>query len=274
MIRSEERTQRMTDPHDSRRVRRRGSRAWALAGLTAAAALTTAGDAAALEFGTPARQSPYRSAQNFAIEFRFSPYRPAIDDEPGLNGTPFKDRFGDGARLMMGLELDWQTLRIPYVGTIGPGLGVGIVGMSRDALTREDPPRPSGDEYSLDIYPFYLSAVLRADTFWRGLGVPFVPYGKLGLGYGRWRASNSLGTSETSGSKGKGGSFGTHLALGVALALDALDQGAARNADNALGINGTYFFAEYYWLNLNNFGSGDALYVGTNTYALGLAFEF
>ena len=86
--------------------------------------------------------------------------------------------------------------------------------------------RASGDEYSLDIYPFYLSAVLRADTFWRDVGIPLVPYAKLGFAYGLWRASNSLGTSNVNGSKGRGGSLGTHVAIGLAFALDALDSGA------------------------------------------------
>jgi hypothetical protein len=243
-------------------------------GLAVAGAVTfAASDAAAIEIGTPAQQHPYRSAQNFALELRFSPYYPAVDDEPGLNGTPFKDRFGENARLAIGLEFDWQILRIPYVGTIGPGLGASIVGMSRPGVTKTTN-RASGDEYSLDIYPFYLSAVLRADAFWRDAGIPLVPYAKLGFGYGLWRASNSLGTSNAGGSKGRGGSLGTHVAIGLAFALDALDSGASRNMDNAVGINNTYFYAEYYWLNLNGLAQENALYVGTNTYAMGLAFEF
>lgn len=248
----------------------KGSRV-AIAAFACAGVLVARG-ASALELGTPASEHPFRSPQNFAFELRFSPYRPAVDDEPGLKGTPFKDRFGDHPRLCVGFELDWQVFRIPYVGTIGPGIGAGIVGMSRPATTKSG--RPSGDEYSLDIYPMYLSGVLRADTFWRGIGFPVVPYAKLGLGYALWRASNSGGTSSSGGVSGKGQTFGTHMALGVAFALDALDSGASRNMDNAIGINNTYFYAEYYWLNLNGLGQDKALYVGTNTYAMGLAFEF
>jgi hypothetical protein len=251
----------------------------------AACAIAVAGiwsisdDAHAIELGTPAQTHPFRSPQNFALELRFSPYYPAVDDEPGLRGTPFKDRFGENPRLYFGLEFDWQTFRIPYVGTIGPGLGAGIVGMSRPARTR-DSNRPSGDEYSLDIYPMYLSAVLRADTFWRELGLPIVPYGKLGLGLAFWSASKAGNTSKTqlpTESKpvtGEGMTLGTHVALGAAFALDALDSGASRNMDNAIGINNTYIYAEYYWLNLNGLAQDKVLYVGTNTWAAGLAFEF
>lgn len=249
--------------------------------LFAAVALTGAlvpRDAEALELGTPAQTRPFRSAQHFALEIRVSPYYPAVDDEPGLRGTPFQDRFGDKPRVAIGLEFDWQTLRIPYVGTIGPGLGVSTVSMSRPAVTVTG--KPSGDEYGLTIYPMYLSAVLRADTFWRELGFPIVPYAKLGFAVGFWRASNALGTSqstlpsETESVPGKGMTFGTHVAGGAAFALDAIDSGASRNMDNYLGINNTYVYAEYYWLNLNGLGQDKALYVGTNTWAAGLAFEF
>jgi hypothetical protein len=246
-----------------------------------AAGLSTFPKAAhAIELGTPAREHPYSSAQNFALEVRFSPYYPAVDDEPGLQKDaqgrgPFERGFGDNPRLYFGLELDWQTFRIPYVGTIGPGLSAGMVSMSRPAVTKENPPRDSGDEYTLKIYPFTLDAVLRADALWQARGFPIVPYGKLGLGYALWRASTSAGTSTSDDNvAGKGATFGTHVALGVSFALDAIDSGASRNMDNAIGINNTYIFAEYYWLNLNGLFQDSALYVGTKSWAAGLAFEF
>lgn len=244
------------------------------AAVTALAATSTAH---AVELGTPAVAHPYRSAQNFALELRFSPYKPQVDEEPGLNGTPFANTFGSGSRLMLGLEFDWQTLRIPGVGTIGPGLGIGYVSMSTDAVTASG--EKSGDQTSLSITPFWGVAVLRADTFWRNLGFPLVPYAKAGLGYAIWSASNSGGTSEAKDRtgalvKGKGGSWGTQFALGISFALDAIDEGASRNMDNATGINNTYVFVEAYWLSLNGLGQSHALQVGSNTWAVGLAFEF
>lgn len=239
----------------------------------AAGALFVAGEASAIELGTPAQQHPYQSAQNFALELRFSPYYPAVDDEPGLQGEPFKQSFGDKARFYIGLEFDWQTFRIPYLGTIGPGLSVGRVSMSRPATTTSG--RKSGDDYGLTIYPIYLAAVLRVDTFWRGAGFPLVPYGKIGGAVGFWDASNSGGTARSSdGIKGSGITLGTHFAAGIGIPLDFIDRGASRNMDAAAGINNTYVYAEYYWLNLNGLAQDRALYVGTNTWAAGLAFEF
>lgn len=240
--------------------------------LAIGAGVLVTGQANALELGTPATDHPYRSAQNFALELRFGPYYPNVDDEPGLNGTPFKDRFGDKARVYVGLEVDWQAFRIPHLGTLGPGVSVGMVSMSRDATTVSG--RPSGDEYTLKIYPFTLDAVLRADVLWRDMGFPIVPYGKLGVGYALWRSSNSGGTSSADGISGKGSTWGPHGAIGAAFALDALDKGASRNMDNATGINNTYVYFEMYWLNLTGIGQTNALYVGTNSWVMGLTFEF
>lgn len=230
-------------------------------------------DARAIELGTPASEHPFRTAQNFALEIRLSPYRPHIDDDPNLHGqTPYAKNFGTAPRFFFGVELDWQTFRIPHVGTIGPGIGVGRVGMSRTVTTMSN--RESGDETSLTIYPLWGVVVLRGDFLFRDLGFPLVPYGKAGLGAGIWRASNSGGTSSDGNVSGKGTSWGTNFALGVSLALDSLDPGASRNMDNATGINATYIFLEAYWLTLNGIAQQNALHVGTNTWSAGLAFEF
>lgn len=244
-----------------------------LALLAVAGLLSIPRDASAIELGTPAQRHPYASAQHFALELRFGPYKPNIDDEFEGRATPFRDSFGDSPRLFIGLEFDWQTFRIPYVGTIGPGIGIGQVSMSRNATTVTG--RPSGDDYSLTIYPMHLAAVLRADTFWREFGFPVVPYGKLGVGYALWRATNADVTSQSRGVSGKGSSWGPHVALGAAFALDVLDRGASRNMDNATGINNTYIYFEYFWSMLNSsFSNDNALRVGANTWVAGLAFEF
>lgn len=244
-----------------------------LAAVLGCGVLLAAGDASAIELGTKATEHPFRSAQNFELELRLSPYYPQVDDDPNLNGQkPFDKNFGSKARVLIGLELDWQIYRIPFLGTIGPGVGVGYVGMSRDVTTKSG--RQSADQTSLSIYPFFAVAVLRADTFWRNSGIPLVPYGKAGLGLGLWRASNAAGTAVTDNVSGKGASWGTSFALGVSFALDAIDKGASRNMDNSTGINNTYVFIEQSWMTLNGIGQKNALHVGSNTWVAGLAFEF
>ncbi len=241
--------------------------------LPLVALMTLSPAASAFEFGTPARVRPYRSPQNFALEIRVSPYSPQVDEEANLNGSPFANSFGTNPRVYLGVEFDWQTVRIPFVGTLGPGLSLGRVSLSRNATTITG--RASGDQFSLTMYPFTLDAVLRLDALWRGLGVPFVPYAKAGLGVALWRATNSGGTSQdANGISGKGTTWGTHYALGVAFALDAFDRGAAHTMDVAAGINGTYLFLEGYNLALDGINQHNVLHVGTSSWAAGLSFEF
>ena len=134
------------------------------------------------------RHKMYETAQHFAFELRFSPFTPQVDSDPGLHGaTPFADTLHNFPRLMFQGEFDWQALRIPHVGTLGPGIGIGYTKMSGDAqfLTPHGPNgiTNSGETTTLEIYPIYAVAVLRADVVWRELHVPLVPYAKLGFGY-------------------------------------------------------------------------------------------
>ncbi|MDP9033704.1 MAG: MXAN_2562 family outer membrane beta-barrel protein [Myxococcota bacterium] len=223
----------------------------------------------------------FESAQHFAFELRFSPFTPDVDSDSSLHGaTPFRDRFGTNPRLLFSAEIDWQVVRIPHVGTLGPGVGGGYSTMTRPAPFA--PPRTglSGEDTTFEVFPFYGVAVLRADVLWRDLGVPFVPYAKLGLAYSLWRASNTLGTSAyTSASSGQrvlgeGHTVGTELAFGLGFNLNSLDPYAARNFDDAMGVNGSYLFAEWTRSDLNGLFQKNALPVGGTYWTFGLAFEF
>jgi hypothetical protein len=238
----------------------------------ALAASLVANNAAAFDFGTPEQKRPFQSAQNFALEFRFGPYLPDVDKEPGLKGTPFKNSFGTGDRIYLGLEFDWQMYRIPGIGTIGPAFQVGRVEMGRDAVTITG--RKSGDSYSLTVYPLVLDAVLRADILWRAVGIPIVPYAKLGMALGIWNASNSGGTAHADGAAGNGGSWGPAFTGGVAFPLNFFDYGASRGMDNSTGINTTNLFVEYDLVDINGLGQSHPLYVGDNTWVAGMMFEF
>ena len=246
---------------------------WLVPTALVAAALMQGSEAKAIELGTPASDHPYRSAQHFALELRLSPYNFNVDDEFNGAATPFADTFGTKPRLFIGFEFDWQVFRIPHFGTIGPGFGMGYTSASRNVQTATG--RASGDETSLSVIPFWANAVLRADVFWHDFGFPIVPYVKAGLAVGLWRATNTGGTARgLDNVPGKGTTWGTNLAAGVMLALDALDKGASRNMDNATGINSTYLYFEVYDLGLRGIGQDNPLRVGTTSWTAGLAFEF
>jgi hypothetical protein len=223
----------------------------------------------------------FESPQNFAFELRFSLYKPQIDSDPALGGrTPYGDIFGSTNRILLGGEISWQALRIPHLGTLGPGVGASATQMSALAPLLNQPAGSTSVVYSaentnLAIYPFYAVAVLRADAVERELHIPIVPYAKFGPALALWRSSTDTGTSSYGGVAGKGHTFGTMADVGLSLDLNLFDTYTARNFDNQMGVNHTYLFVEYYSLLLDGLGiQADPLRVGSSGVAFGLTFEF
>ncbi len=216
---------------------------------------------------------PSESPQRFALELRFGPYRPDIDSDFDT-ATPYDTVFGGDRRLYLGLELDWQALRIPGVGTLGPGLSVGYTHMSANAKLSSTG-ADSAEQTTLSIMPMYAVGVLRVDVLARETAIPLVPYAKAGLGYGLWWAANDTGTSTVDGVKGRGATAGTHWALGGMFLLDAIDPRASVQLDNETGVNNSYFYFEWMRSNLDGFGDSthSKLRVGTSTWVMGLALE-
>jgi len=217
----------------------------------------------------------YESPQSWAFEARFGPYKPLIDEEFGGTG-PYERVFGDSNRLFLGAEVDYQALRIPFVGTIGPGFAWHFTKMSGSAKL-QGTDTDAAETTSLWIMPMYLVGVLRVDVFAREFGVPLVPYGKLGAGYALWKSSNELGTSVYQGpsgsEEGKGRSYGLHYAGGLMLQLDPFERHAAAQLDESVGINHSYVYFEWMKSTLDGFGAGDQMQVGASTWSMGLAFE-
>jgi len=228
--------------------------------------------AAAQDEGTSWRRTapPPESPQHFAYELRFGPYHPNIDND-FPDSRPYEHAFGvDKHQFYLGLEFDWQLLRIPHLGSLGPGLGWGYTATSATATLVSDPTKYSGDATNLRIMPMYGVAVLRVDVLARETGIPLVGYAKAGLGYGLWWTGNDRGV------QGKGHTWGTQFALGGMLLIDVFDQHAAIELDNEWGINNTYYYIEWMKAGLDGFGqSGDhaILNIGTSTWVMGLAME-
>jgi hypothetical protein len=214
------------------------------------------------------------SPQYFAFELRFGPYYPAIDDEFGGTG-PYAQVFGDSGKFSFGFEFDWQALRIPWVGTIGPGVGWSYMSTSAKARKAGTDAESSVDS-SLTIMPMHASAVLRLDELFRRTGIPVVPYGKIGFGMGIWSTSigdeTSKVTADGSEVLGRGLSFGLHWAVGGMLALDWLSPRSMATLDAETGINHIYLFGEWLNYNLGTF-SESQMQVGTSTWTVGLAME-
>ena len=221
-------------------------------------------------YGGLERHERMQSPQTVAVEIRFGPYRPHVDDD--VDGSPYKDTFGNSTRWQGGLEVDWQVLRIHKLLSFGPGLGWAYTHSSAKA------PLASGkglsaQDTTLGIMPFNLLGVLRFEAIADRTWVPIVPYVKVGLGAALWWSSIGDSPTHFNGEAGKGSSFGYVAAVGTMLRLDQLDLISTANADANLGINHSSLFIEYYKSNLNSFGSGATMEVGTSAWVMGLALE-
>jgi hypothetical protein len=229
--------------------------------------------------GIRADPHTYETPQNFALELRFGPYEPEVDSDPDLAGrTPYAASFGDKPRLMFGVELDWQALRIPHVGTLGPGVGISTTSATRPAYTQTG--LRSSEDMSFSVTPFTGLAVFRVDVFQRDAGVPLVPYAKAGFVYALWHASTTAGTStftrpDGTVERGRGGTWGVQGALGLSFDLGTIDSHSARQLDQATGINHTYLFGEYMISKVDGvFGQSRPMHVGDSTWTVGLSFDF
>jgi len=213
------------------------------------------------------------SPQHFALEFRFSPYRPDVDSEfTRPDRHPYKDFFGTGRHLLSQLEFDYQIIR--HVGSLGVGASVGYFkATGNNLITGTD--MVSADSSSLRLIPFAASLVYRFDLPYERLNIPLVPYGKLGLDYVLWTINNGNGEVPSSqGGRGQGGTLGWHAAVGLSLALDWFDQHAANQFDEELGVNHTHLFFEYGHMAINGLGQANRLHVGDDTWTAGMLFEF
>jgi hypothetical protein len=210
------------------------------------------------------------SKQEAAFELRFGRYVPEVDSQ--LASTPFQDTFGNDNRYLLGMEADWQVLRVPHLGTLGPGIGWGVTKFGARAPFTDGSGISPADT-RLWIMPMHLVGVLRADVLPRDLKIPLVPYAKLGLGYALWWSSDGNRSATADGKAGKGASYGLTYALGAMFLLDVLAPDDAVSADGLTGINNSYVFAEWYRPQLDGFGSNKVLDVGSSSWLLGLAIE-
>ncbi len=228
------------------------------------------------------QENAFASPKRFALELRFGPYGPDVDAEFGGSKTPYRQYFGKKRPLMTQLELDYQIFN--GFGSVGIGASVGYFRQKAKAPFEVAGQAPdfdirSGDETQLSLYPTALVLVYRADQLWRMLGIPLVPYGKLGLNYTFWTiydGNDQVARGESTGrsGRGRGGTRGWQGALGLSLVLDFIDRGSARELDSETGVNHTHVFFEWAKYSVSGLGQSNRLNVGDSTWVMGLMFEF
>ena len=226
------------------------------------------------------------SPQYGAVEIKFGPYKPAVDDNPSLSGTPYKDVFKDKTLLLTTLEFDWQFVHPPGV-SFGLGFSVGFMQAYAKSSIAETGAE-SVDYTVLNVMPFTLQLVTRIDALADFVSVPLVPYFKIGFNWYLWWILGGGDTASytwedqngtTHKEEGRGGTLGWQLSPGLAIRLDGFDKKSARTFDNELGINHSYLFVEFLWAFVNQFGNDDHMNLSTDTFGGGtvlggLALEF
>lgn len=218
----------------------------------------------------------YQSKRYGALEFRLGVYRPRVDSE-FEGATPYEDAFGDKRPLSFGLEADWQVYQIPFVGSIGPGVGAQWFSRRSTAPFTTPQEGPSAHPDRLWMVPMWAVLVLRVDVLKRQLRIPFVPYIKGGLGMGFWEARDAKEVStalDPSGNTVKGHGFetGLQLQVGGMIHLNPLLPQMALDMDSSSGVNDAYLFGEWWYSDVDSFDKG--MQIGTSTWTFGLAIEF
>ena len=217
------------------------------------------------------------SPQYGAFELKFGPYKPAVDDNSSLSGTPYKDTFNDDTMFLTVIELDWQFIHPPGV-SLGVGGSFGFMqtyAKSRIADTGET----SVDYTVLNVMPFAALFVARVDALPEYLHIPLVPYFKIGMNWYLWWILGGGDTAVYEGEKGRGGTMGWQLSPGLAIQLDGFDKKTARTFDNEVGVNHSYIFVEMLWAFVDRFGNSDYMNLSSATFGnatimAGLCLEF
>jgi hypothetical protein len=213
---------------------------------------------------------PTRSPRSGSAMVRVSGYKPLIDKEEGLKGTPYKDTFGDASLLVVEAEL--QSFFYQGIGTAGVGLSAGYGEKYAPAkLTKGE--GDAAEKTALKLIPLQVNGFYKFDYAAFQWGIPFVPYGKLGLVYTPWWMTKGNDTQEVNGNKAAGGKWGWAATGGVSFLMDVLEPRFARDFDSDLGVNHTYLFAEYTYAEVNNFG-GKGLNLSSRRWLFGLALDY
>ncbi len=216
-------------------------------------------------------QDDDESPQRFAVELKFGPYYPDVDQEPGA-GDPYEQVFGVKSAFMFLAEFDWQFVHFP-----GVSLGLGLLGgYFQDSAKGLDPDtgERAGEKTFLKVLPGHLDLVVRVDVLPEFTKVPLVPFVKAGLSYYIWWVENGRGLGRYEGTTGYGGTFGWNFSAGLMLLLDVFEPSAARTFDQEVGVNNSYIYADFFLARIDQFGARNKLDLSDITWTMGLALEF
>ncbi len=231
---------------------------WLLLPLIALGAASSTARAQYDEMIDVDEESNIESPERFTVTLNLGMYQPDVGNDA------FRQIFGDEQGPYVGGEVHGLIYRIPYVGLIGAGAGIGWANYEGRACTTPDCTNRASEKNSFTIYPLSVLASLRIDVLARELSVPIVITPKIGLDAVFYRARTGSVT-DTSGV-----SIGLRWAVEFALELDFLERRAARALDEEWGINHSFIFFQLFGSTAKSqLPVGDPL-----AWTAGLGFEF
>jgi hypothetical protein len=229
----------------------------------------------ALPGGALAAESPRRGS----FQLRIVPFRPNIDAEFDGAASPYRDIFGGGRKVMVGVDVAWSVRKLGW-GTLDLGGAVGYVqARGKALLPASEGGGESGDNTTLRIIPTSLTLTYRLDELARlTRWLPLAPYGRATLDrYNWWVAGASGGATDANGRHSTGATNGYSFAGGIAILLDAIDPRRAVDMDNDTGINDVYLYGEAIRSHVDDFGSSSSWSLSPDRpwmYGFGLLFVF
>ncbi len=209
---------------------------------------------------------------------RLGPYLPSIDDERFASPGPYERMFGSGSWMP---TMDLHRVFGSRLGQLGGGLSVGYFGKTADAYIPDTmDERAEGNENSLKIVPFELTAIWRFSQLHDNWNIPVVPYLRGGGAYYLWwvrRPDGDLAKAcpenMTNCDRAIGSSLGLVGAVGIAIRAEGVDPDAARSMRDS-GLEHAGFYAEIATGWVDGFGSAKKLSLGDTTWSAGIDFEF
>jgi hypothetical protein len=244
-----------------------------------------------LWFAPDARAQPLaaESPRMGAVRLKLGSYnpRPNIDSEPGLTPgedgkLPYDRTFGRSGMLLF--EIAYEHYLWQGVGAFGAGLSAGYAEKYGKATVAGDLTQTTIEPTALQVFPLRLHALYNFDYLALQWRIPLVPYLKGGIAYVPWRitkggAVERVELPDPDGGDpevwpGAGGKWGLSGAAGLAFLLDVLEPRLARGLDFDVGINHSYFFAEYDVLRTDVLFGGGGLNLSSRQWMFGLTLEF
>lgn len=209
------------------------------------------------------------------LEIKLGNLKPLIDREPALADLqPFTSTFGT-ANLLLG-EIEYDRQFFQEFGSLGLGFSVGYAEKFAPAKLAAESglvDATSSESTGFKMVPMKALLVYRLDAPALRWGFPLVPYVKGGLAYTGWWVTKGNDVEFSEGVRGMGGTWGYAGVVGMSVLLDFFDRRLARDFDTGLGVNHTYFFGEYVYEEVNDFGRG-GLDLSSRHWMFGLSFEF